>query len=204
MLDFKVDKTALIIVDMQNDFVREGAPMQVKDALLTVKPIQNLIKTARKSNMPIIFTKFVAGPKKTLIWNWSPEIESDKCCFRNYKRIYKDTSEPLECTDIISELKPDPLDYIVEKYGYSAFRNTNLIDILYAEHRDSVIVTGTVTQICVADTVHDAFHFGLKVLVSGDGVSSFSKTQHEAALENMEMKYAIVSNSDEIIARFIT
>ena len=202
MLEFKKETTALLVVDMQNDFVREGAGMEVPDARGTIAPIIKLITMARKNNMPVIFTKFVAGPKRTLLWNWSPAIPENNCCFRNYKRSYKDIVGERECSDVIDELYPLTEDYIIEKYGYSSFRNTNLIDILRANDCDSIIVTGTVTQICVGDTVHDAFHEGLKVLVASDGVSSFSELQHRATIENIKQKYGVVMDSEQIIEIF--
>ena len=88
MLKFETDKTALVIVDLQNDFVRIGAALEVADARKTIPVAQKLIAFARKKNMPIVFTKFVAGPKRTLLWNWSPQIKEDSCCFRNFKRYY--------------------------------------------------------------------------------------------------------------------
>ena len=202
MLEFKTEKTALVVVDMQNDFVREGAAMEVPDARKTIGPIQELIKMARQKKMPVIYTKFVAGPKRTFLWEWSPQIPDDNCCIRGYKRRYRDAEGELECTDIIGELYPQPQDYVFEKYNYSAFRNSPLKDILFGNHCDAIIVTGTVTQLCVGDTVHDGAQEHFKVLVAGDGVSSYSELQQKAALERFRTKYGVVETSEEIIKRF--
>ena len=202
MLEFERDKTALVIVDMQNDFVREGAAMEVPDARKTIPCIQALLKMARQHKMPVIYTKFVAGPKCTFLWEWSQQIPKDKCCIRGYKRRYKDHDGELECTDIVSELYPEPLDYVFEKYNYSAFRNAPLKDILLGHHCDALIVTGTVTHICVCDTVHDAAQEHFKVLVASDGVSDYSDLQQKASLESFHTKYGVVETSAEIIKRF--
>ncbi len=199
MKNLRFEKTALVIVDLQNDFVRVGAAMEVESARDTIKANQELITFARRYGMPVIYTKFLTGPEKTLIWNWSPEIAEANACRRHYKRYYPDVNKELECTDIIDELYPSHEDYIVEKYGYSAFRNTNLIDILNSLGKDTIIVTGTVTQICVEDTVHEAFHHNLNVIVARDAVSSFSCELQEAALKNVDMKYGFVLNSEEIM-----
>ena len=202
MLEFERDKTALVIVDMQNDFVREGAAMEVPDARGTIHPIQSLIKMARQNKMPVIYTKFVAGPKRTFLWEWSPEIPDDNCCIRGFKRGYRDVPGELECTDIVGELYPEPGDYVFEKYNYSAFRNSPLKDILLGNHCDALIVAGTVTQLCVGDTVHDAAQEHFKVLVASDSVSSYSDLQQRAALESFQTKYGMVETSVEIIKRF--
>jgi nicotinamidase-related amidase len=200
--EFTKDKTALIVVDLQNDFVRQGAPMLVGEALGTIPANKKLIDFSRQNGMPVIFTKFVAGKKPTLLWNWSPEIESDHNCVRGYKRYYPDIDKKEPCIDIIDELKPlSPEDYIVEKYFYSSFRNTNLIDILRSEGADTIIVTGTVTHLCVQSTVHDAFHEGIKVILASDCVSTWDRLQEKATLENVAFKFGMVMTSDELMQR---
>jgi isochorismate hydrolase len=121
-------------------------------------------------------------------------------CVRGFKRFYPDVEKELDCTDVIDELYPQEGDYIIEKYGYSSFRNTNLLDVLYSIDRDTIIVTGTVTQICVEDTVHEAFHNRIKVIVASDAVSSFDKELHDAALKNIGMKYGEVMDSVNLIS----
>lgn len=202
MKSYSLKKTALVIVDLQNDFVREGAGMEVKSARDTIEVNKKLIAYARKNDVPVIYTKFLTGPNKTLIWNWSPQIADVNACRRHYKRYYPDVKKELDCTDIIDEIYPEEEDYIVEKYGYSAFNNTNLLDVLKSLGRDTIIVTGTVTQICVEDTVHGAFHCDLNVVVASDAVSSFSSELQDATLENIDMKYGAVMDSEKIMTVF--
>ncbi len=201
-MKYSIDKTVLLIVDLQNDFVRVGAGMEVPDTRDTIKTNQKLIAFARANDMPVIYTKFMAGPKRTLLWTWSPQIEAVNACVRGFKRYYPDVDKTLDCTDVIDELYPQEGDYVVEKYGYSSFRNTNLLDVLYSLDRDTIIVTGTVTQICVEDTVHEAFHNRINVIVASDAVASFDKELHDAALKNIDMKYGVVRPSGEIIEMF--
>ena len=203
MLEFEKDKTALVIVDMQNDFVRVGGAMEVPDTRKTILPIQNLIKMARQNGMPIIYTKFVAGPKRTFLWEWSPQIPEQNSCIRGFKREYEDRpGVMLDTADIVDELYPEPEDYVYEKYNYSAFRNSPLKDILYGNHCDALIVVGTVTHLCICDTVHEGAQEHFKIIVASDGVSSFSELQQEASLESFRTKYGVVETSDEIIKRF--
>jgi nicotinamidase-related amidase len=203
MFDFVKEKTALVIVDMQNDFVRQGGAMKVDDAIKTVPSISKLKDFARENSMPVVFTKFLIGNCSTFLWAWSADAVKNNNCKRNFKRYYPDIDKTEECSDVIDELKPVlPEDFIIEKYGYSAFRNTNLIDALKSEGKDTIIVTGTVTQICVGDTVHDGFANAIKVIVASDGVSSFDPLQQKAALANFALKYGVVLTSGEIIAKF--
>ncbi len=200
-MDIMIDlqNTALLIIDLQNDFVRKGAPMEVEDARTSLPKVNSLIETARQKSIPIIYTKFLSGPSKTLLWNWSPQIEEFGACRRDLKRYYVDIDSERYCADVVDEIYPQANDYIVDKYGYSAFKNTNLKDILLSEGITSLIIVGTVTQICVADTVHDAFGLGFKVLVVSDGVTSFMADLQAAFLKNFEMKFAWVKDTKEIL-----
>ena len=199
---FTKEKTALLIVDLQNDFCREGAPLLVEEAIGTVPANQKLLEFARANKMPVIFTKFITGKHASWLWNWSPEIEESQCCKRGFERYYPDIDKTEQCADIIRELKPIyPEDYVIEKYHYSSFRNTPLKDILISEGADAIIITGTVTQICIEDTAHDGFAEGIKIVVASDCVSTWDPLHQKATLQNIANKFGIVLSSDEIIEK---
>ena len=198
--EIKKEKTALLIIDLQNDFIRKGAPLYVDSAYETLAPVRKLLDFARSKEMPVIFARFVSGKTPTLLWNWSPEIKSDNCCKRGHERYYADIDKTLQCSETVDELLPYmPSDYVIEKYNYSVFRNTNLKDILHSEDVDTLIVTGTVTQVCVEDTVHDGFAEGYKMVVAEDCVSSWDEVQHRATLDNIAHKFGMVSHSQDLM-----
>ena len=191
---------ALLIIDMQNDFVRMGAPMEVPDARMTIPQHQELLAFCRETDIPIIYTKFIAGPTRTLIWEWSPQLEPPIwACRRAHRRRYDDIGKELDCTDIIDEIYPAPKDYIVEKYGYGAFSNTNLEDILRSLGVESLVVTGTVTQICVEETAREAFHHGYRTTIVSDAVSSYVPDLHISTLKNFALKFGWVSPTAEVL-----
>jgi nicotinamidase-related amidase len=198
---FTIDSAAFIIVDMQNDFVRKNSPLWVEDALKTVNPIKEVISQFRAASRPVIFTRFVAGPQETLLWTWSPQIRPPvNCCKIGFVRYYDDIDAERECIAVVDELAPEPGDPVVDKFGYGAFFRTNLPDILNAHKIDTVVVCGTVTQICVEETAREAFHHGLKTIVLSDCVSSFDPELHQATLRNLDMKFGMVTTSDKLFA----
>lgn len=196
----KLSRAALVVVDMQNDFVREAAPMEVPDARATIPIIQTLASRFRARRLPVIFTRFVAGPERTLLWNWSPQCAPPTCaCWRGKHRAYADvTGEPL-AFEVVDELRPHPADHVVDKYGYSAFHDTILLQILKAKSIETLVVTGTVTQICVEDTVRGAFHYGYPTIVVADAVSSYDRELHAAALRGIAAKFGWVMPSSEVL-----
>jgi nicotinamidase-related amidase len=194
--DIEASRTALVVVDMQNDFVRVGAPLEVPDARATIAPIRAAIALFRRLQRPVVFTRYIAGPKETLAWKWSPQLRPPvNCCKPGFPRRYGDADRELDCVAVIDELPVLPGDYVVDKYGYGAFFRTNLHDILIAEDVDTVAVCGTVTQICVEETAREAFHLGLKTVVLSDCVSSFDPAMHAATLKNFAMKFGRVMDS---------
>lgn len=191
---------ALLIVDMQNDFVREGAPMEVPDARQTIPQHRRLIAFCRQAGIPIIYTRFLAGPNRTLMWEWSPQLEPPTlACQRGHKRYYADIDRTLDCADVIDELYPHPGDFVVDKYGYGAFHSTNLEDTLRSLGVESLILTGTVTQICVEETGREAFHHGYKTTLVSDAVSSYLPDLHAATLKNFAFKFGWVKTTDEVL-----
>jgi nicotinamidase-related amidase len=193
-------RPALVVVDMQNDFVRVGAPLEVPASRDTIGVHQDLLARCRSLRVPVIYTKFVAGPERTLIWEWSPMLAPPICCcWPGHMRFYPDVNRELDCADIVDELYPRPGEPIVEKYGYGAFHNTSLEDLLRARGVESVIVTGTVTQVCVEETAREAFHRGYRTTMVADAVSSWLPDLHEATLKNFAMKFGWVSSAKEVV-----
>jgi nicotinamidase-related amidase len=192
--------TALLIVDMQNDFVRDGAPQEVPTARDTLPVIGGLIEAFHDHARPVVYTKFITGPKPTLMWTWSPECAPPtRSCWPGVTRTYRDVGGELEGPDIVGEIYPADGDVVVEKYGYDAFHRTELDDALRARHVTDLVLAGTVTQICVADTVHGAFHHGYRAFVVSDAVSSFDEELHRTSLRNIELKYGRVVTAREVL-----
>ena len=197
---FDIGTAAFVIVDMQNDFVRSNAPLGVPDALQTIEPVNAVQGLFRAAKRPVIFTRFVAGSEPSLLWTWSPQIrEPTNCCKIGHRRYYEDIKAEREAIAVIDELNPRADDPIIDKFWYGAFFRTNLEDVLLSFRADTVVVAGTVTQICVEETARQAFHHGFKTIVLRDCVSSFDPQLHEAALKNLNMKFGAVISSREFI-----
>ncbi|MDP6342379.1 MAG: isochorismatase family cysteine hydrolase [Alphaproteobacteria bacterium] len=195
------DKAALLIVDMQNDFVRQGAPLEVPDARATIPLHQDLTAAFRGRGRPVLYTRFLSTTYPSLLWNWSPECQPPtKCCWKGHRRSYPDAEGELDCSEVIDELTPAAGDQVVEKFGYGAFHGTPLADLLRGLGVESLAVTGTVTQICVEETAREAFHHGFATALVGDAVSSFDAELHDACLRNFAMKFGWVRSAAEVIA----
>ena len=190
---------------MQNDFVRVGAPLEVPDARETIDVHLELLGWFRARHRPVVFTRFIAGPSRTLMWNWSPQIAPPVCCcWPGFQRAYGDIEGERDCVAVIDELAPLPGEPQVDKYGYNGFHRTRLTDLLIAHRVDTVLITGTVTQICVEDTARGAFHEGFQAAIVSDAVSSYAPELQRASLETLAMKYGRVVTADEALREMET
>lgn len=196
----RLKNPALVVVDMQNDFCRVGAALEVPDARATIGAHQRLLEVFRRRKLPVVYTKFLTFQQPVLLWEWSPQALPDtKCCWKGHKRYYPDLGREVECTDVIEELAPLPGDPIIEKYCYGAFHGTPLAQTLQFLKVETLVVTGTVTQICVEETARQAFHHGYPTTMVSDAVSSFAPDLHAATLKNFASKFGWVMTSAEVI-----
>jgi nicotinamidase-related amidase len=196
----RVADPALVVVDMQNDFVRAGAPLEVPDARRTIAAQQRLLDAFRSRRLPVVYTRFLSYESDSLMWLWSPECHpATRACWPGHRRGYDDAEGLLDCVAVVDELAPAPDELVVDKYGYGAFHGTDLDERLRALGVRSLVVTGTVTQICVEETAREAFHHGYRTTVVSDAVSSYAPDLHAGTLKNLALKFGWVAETDAVL-----
>lgn len=196
----RVADPALLVVDMQNDFVRAGAPLEVADARATIPAQRRLLEAFRERGLPVVYTRFLSRETDNLLWLWSPQCQpGDRACWPGHVRAYEDAEGMLDCVAVVDELAPKPGELVIDKYGYGSFHGTELGERLAGLGVRSLVVTGTVTQICVEETAREAFHHGYRTTVVSDAVSSFAPDLHAAALKNFAMKFGWVADTDTVL-----
>jgi ureidoacrylate peracid hydrolase len=196
----RVVDPALVVVDMQNDFVRAGAPLEVPDARNTIAAQKRLVETFRTRGLPVVYTRFLSYESDCLMWLWSPECHpATRACWPGHTRRYDDADGLLDCVAVVDELAPAPGELVVDKYGYGAFHGTDLDERLRTMGVRSLVVTGTVTQICVEETAREAFHHGYRTTVVSDAVSSYAPDLHAATLKNLGLKFGWVADTDTVL-----
>ncbi|MBF0506586.1 MAG: cysteine hydrolase [Nitrospirae bacterium] len=164
-------KEALLIMDMLNDFVLPGAPLEVPETRRAIPAIKREIQRARREGNPVIYVcdAHAAEDKEFSRFGWPAHAVKGTAGGR-----------------VVDELKPGPGDIIVEKTSYAGFYQTRLDDILRDLGVDSLRLTGTVTHICILFTAYDAVLRDYTVTVVGDGVAGIDKEDHDAALRIMK------------------
>ncbi|HEY4383007.1 MAG TPA: isochorismatase family cysteine hydrolase [Ktedonobacteraceae bacterium] len=199
-----VRHTAVVVVDMQNDFCKSGwAFDQLGIDLSMYAPmiprLARLLDAARAVGIPIIYIQMTVLPGR--------RIESPaQLRFNMRLHMPSHPSEPLLYTldgtpghEIIPELKPHADDLIVRKYRSSGFWGTNLDMLLRSNKIETVIMTGCTTEGCVESTARDALFNDYYVVLPEDCVASDDPRQHDASLFLMRHRFDVVT-SDEILA----
>jgi nicotinamidase-related amidase len=165
--------TALIVVDMQNDFVSEGGSLLVPSARATVPAIQSLLALARGSGMRVVFTQDThrAGDPEWRIW---PEH----------------TREGTWGWEIVSELAPLDDETVIRKPRYDAFYGTPLDQFLRVWGVSCVVLCGTVANICVQFTAASAALRWYDVVVVEDAISALDPFDLAATLRQTTAVFA--------------
>jgi len=162
-------KEAFLIIDMLNDFVKEGSPLEVPDARRILPQIKKKIKWARENNIPIIYI-----------------CDSHRTCDKEFNYWPPHALEGTEGAKIVDAISPSKEDFIVKKRRYSAFLGTELELLLRELEVSTLHIAGILTNICVLYTVAEAAMRGYKVIVYSDCVASISPEEHEFALNQMK------------------
>lgn len=166
-----MSKEALLIIDMLNDFVLKGAPLEVPGTRKIVQNIKREINKARAEGNPVIYVcdTHAQDDKEFFKFGWPTHA-------------VKGTKG----AEIVDELKPRKGDFIIQKSSYSGFYNTDLDETLKRLGIDSLRLTGCVTNICVMFTASDAVLRDYKVTVVEDSVAGLTKEDHDAAIRIMK------------------
>ncbi len=179
------DRTALLVIDMQNDFVLPGAPIAAPGALDIVPIISSLASRARARGWPVVFTQEMHRPDNS-DFGIELNFEPPHCL------------EGTDGLEIIDELRPQPNDFrIGGKRRYDAFLGTELDGLLRAASVENLIVTGVCTDICVASTVQHARNLDYRCFVVRDAVAGTSPERHDAALLCLSHVFAYVGSAEE-------
>ncbi len=177
--------TALVIVDMQNDFVDPRGRLSVPGARATVPAIARLRDLARAHRMPVVYTQ-----------DWHAEGDPEFALWGPH------AIEGTWGAEIVPDLAPAPGDLVIRKLRYDAFYGTPLAHELHRRRTETLIVAGTVSNICVLHTAGSAALRWLGVVVPVDAVSALTEFDQHAALRQIAFLYhGRLVRSDGIVAR---
>jgi len=201
-------RTALVIIDMQRDFLEPGGFGETlgNDVSLlarVIAPLKALLQVARRKEMLVIHTR--EGHRPDLADAPKAKVERGAPSLRigapgPMGRILV-RGEPGH--DIVPDLSPLAGEPVVDKPGKGAFYATDLQSILRNRGIDNLIVCGVTTEVCVHTTVREANDRGYRCIVPGDCCGSYFPEFHEVGLRMIKAQGGIfgwVSDSKRVAA----
>lgn len=171
-----MSKAALLIIDMQNDFVLEGKPLKVAGARAVVPKIQSVLMEFRKRTLPVFHVLRVHRPDGSDV----EIIRQER--FRQQPFAVAGTHGAA----VIDELAPVNGEHVLTKTRMSAFIGTELDLMLRTLCVTTVYVTGIQTPNCIRTTVFDAIAYNYPVVLVDDAVGASSEEVHRANVRDME------------------
>jgi len=192
--DIIADKCALLVIDMQDEFVKPHyTPYWIPEATRQVPRIKSLIAHCREKSIPVIFTvyskthNYLDRPKILPIMpNRFPDLKVDQSSFFIKGHVWH-------------EIAPTDGEIIIHKSSYGAFYDTPLETILKNMEKDTVIICGTLTNYCCSTTARQAFERNFKVVFGSDVTSSHFQDLHEAELKVLRRGFARILSLNELI-----
>ncbi len=175
-------KNALIIIDMLNDFVLKGAPLEVPETRRILPALRKGIAAARRRKMPVIYVCDSHGvnDREFTKLGWPPHAIRGS-----------------EGARVVDAIAPKKGDLVVLKKTYSAFFRTSLERELKGRNIKRITLAGCVTHICILFSASDAVLRGFDVEVDEGLVAGLTRKSHEFALKEMEDVLGVTVNRRE-------
>jgi nicotinamidase/pyrazinamidase len=171
------DKTALLVIDMTNDFVKKDGALPVPGAEDIIPSVSRLINEARGKGTDVIFVCDSHEPDDPEFEKWPPHCIKGTVGAAPHKNLgFVSMGKDIFGGDIY-----------IPKTKFSGFHETLLNTILQTLDIKKLVLTGVVTNICILATAFDALHKGYEVTVVKEGVTGLNDNHHEYALELMEV-----------------
>jgi ureidoacrylate peracid hydrolase len=210
-------KTAVVVVDMQNDFGSKGgmfdrAGIDISGIQKAIAPTARVLASARRAGIKIVYLKM--GYRADLSDLGAPDAPNRARHLRMFavgqtiktpdgeegRVLIRDTWG----TDIVNELKPQTEDVLVYKHRFSGFYETELDSILKRAAIKHLIVTGCTTSVCVESTIRDAFFRDYHCVLLADCTSEpiakdAPRSNHDASILIIEILFGWVTTSQQFL-----
>jgi ureidoacrylate peracid hydrolase len=195
---FDPRRTAHIVVDLQNGFMEEGAPVEVPTAREIVPNVNAITAALRAAGGTIVYLRF----------------KTDASALGNWTAFYNFMFDKTRRDEMAATFGPDchhfalwpaldvqPGDWIVDKTRYSAFVPgcCDLDEMLRKAGIETLIITGTLTNCCCESTARDAMQRDYRVIFVADGNAALNDAEHNATLGNMAALFADVMLTAEVL-----
>ena len=187
-------RTALLVIDMQNFFMEQGQALEVPAARDIVANINRLAEVMRASGATVIWVKMALNREDLQQWSVFPPINGKL-------EMFDPIADGAYGNRLWKTLDVKDEDVIVTKKRFSAFiqGSSNLHEVLQEKGIDTLVIVGTLTNVCCESTARDAMMLNYRVLMVSDANATITEEAHRAALMNVLFVFGDVQTTEEVI-----
>jgi nicotinamidase-related amidase len=189
MESFNPEKTAVVVVDMQNCFANEDGVLYAPPSGEIIKPISDFVETARGAGVEVMYTQDT---------HTTEQFEEEFEQYDEFDRWGEHAVEGSWGHKIVPKLAPKQDEYVVQKQTYDAFYNTNLNKKLQSKNIETVVFVGTLVNVCVMHSASSAALNDYDSIVVEDLVGYLEQSDKEYALEHIDWLFGRTIESREV------
>lgn len=192
-------RTAHVVVDLQNGFMRPGAPVEVPVARQIVPQVNAISAALRKAGGTVVYLRYTSDPEEPQDWStWYHGILTPERAEEQRAAFAAGAADHALYETL--DVKKD--DLVVDKTRFSGFvpGTSDLHALLQERQIETLIITGTLTNCCCESTARDANQLNYKVIFVTDGNATHTDDEHNATLCNMGTIFADLQSSDQVCA----
>jgi ureidoacrylate peracid hydrolase len=198
--DLDPSRTALVVVDLQNGFMDERVGHAVCPMARDIVPnVNRLAGVVRQTGGGVFWIKNTHDERCLTEWSVMHEMSTPE----GRRKRSASMSEGTEGHALWPALVVEPQDEVIKKYRFSAFLPgaSDLPDRLRARGFDTVLITGTVTNVCCESSARDAMMTNFKTIMITDANAAANMDEHQASLRAFYLTFGDVMDTDFVISR---
>jgi len=187
-------KTALVVIDLQNAFMLPGMPVEVPVAREIVPNVNKLAAATRAAGGKVVWVKMCLEGQSEA---WRVFFDGDP-----RQATLSELTPGAHGFELYADLDVRPQDAIVVKKRYSAFiqGSSDLDRLLREAGIDTVMIAGTVTNVCCESSARDAMMLNYRLVFISDGNAALSDADHNATLASILRVFGDIATTNEAIA----
>lgn len=195
--------TALLVIDVQNDFCAAGGMMDreghdLHDVQEMAGALPRLLDAARDAGVLVVFVRNVYSTAQN---HYLSDVWLEQASRRRSgSYTVSPVCEAGSWEGDFYSVRPLPEEPVITKHRFSAFHNTDLETVLRAHSIRSVVLSGVATNVCVETTAREAFVRDYYVVFLSDGTATYDRSGHEATLAAVDRFFGQVATIDDVVA----
>ena len=200
---FKPEESALLVIDPQNDILKEEGNMNyygmAQDSPRTIAAISSLVRGARARKVPVFWFRYVRLANGKDVFPGSLVSARLEMLRSKIPTIFTDGSWDIDIVDELKELIEED-DFVIDKHASGCFEGTMLEKYLRQMGVKNLVISGYLTDFCVANTARAAYDKGYGAILVSDACATHNAELHQAAVDMHRWYFGPVISTNKAVS----